>query len=360
MSKHLRVPGPTPLPPRVLQAMSHPMINHRGIEFRELFKGLLADLRHIFQTEGDILLISASGTGGLEAALVNVIEPGDRVLAVTSGYFGDRFAAIAEVLGAEVSRLSFPWGTAADPEAIEDHLSQYPNTKAVLVTHNETSTGITNDLRVISNTVHARGETSPLLLVDAVSSLAAIDLPTDAWKCDIVITCSQKALMAPPGIALLSVNPRAWRIIERTPRRSYYFDLSAMRQRAQDGETPATPPISDVFGLREGTNMILEEGLHNVFSRHASLASQLREGLLQLGLTLFADPEFWSNTVTAVAPPEGLPAEEVRARLREAHGIVTGGGQGPLKGKIFRIGHMGYITEEDIDQVLVALRSVLG
>lgn len=360
MQANLRIPGPTPLPEAVLRALSQPMISHRSAEFKQLFKGLLADLRRIFETEGDVLLLAASGTGGMEAAVVNTVRPGDAVLAVSIGYFGDRFAAIAETCGAQVTRLTFPWGQAADPEAVKAQLETQPDVRAVLVTHNETSTGVTSDLESIAAAVHSLGDDAPLLIVDAVSSVGAIDLPTDAWGCDIVVTCSQKALMAPPGIALISVSPRAWRVIERTPTRSYYFDLKALRKRAAEGETPATPPVSDMFALRAGLDLILQEGLPNVFARHQHVGEYTRRGILELGLGLLADPRFASDTVTAVTFPPGMDADAIRGRLRQEFGIVLGGGQGPLKGQVARIGHMGYVSEADIAAVLSALRAVLA
>ena len=356
---NLRVPGPTPLPPSVQSALARPMIDHRGAEFKKMFKGLLADLKTVFQTENDVLLLGASGTGGMEAAAVSVISPGDRVLAVSVGYFGDRFATIAEVCGAQVDRLNFTWGAAADPHAVETHLARHPETRAVLVTHNETSTGVTNDLQAIASAVRSAGEQSPLLLVDGISSVGAIDLPADAWGCDIVVTCSQKALMSPPGLTMLSVGPRAWEVIESTPRRSYYFDLKALRKTAAEGETPATPPVSDLFALREGVNLILTEGLDNSFARHRRVGDRMRAGVRALGLELLADPRFASDTVTAVKMPDRLPADEIRTKLREEHGIVLAGGQGVLKGRIIRVGHMGYVTEADVEAVLTAMRSVM-
>lgn len=360
MPTNLRIPGPTPLPDSVLRALSQPMISHRSTEFKQLFMGLLADLKHIFQTESDVLLLAASGTGGMEAAVVNTVRPGDPVLALSVGYFGDRFAAIAETCGAQVARLAFPWGQAADPEAVRAQLEAQPDTRAVLVTYNETSTGVTNDLQAIAAAVHSLGYDAPLLIVDAVSAIGGIDLPTDAWGCDIVTTCSQKALMAPPGVALLSVSPKAWRIIEQTPTRSYYFDLKALRKRAADGETPATPPVSDMFALRAGVDLILQEGLQHVFARHHRIGEYTRQGIAALGLGLLAEPRFASDTVTAVAFPAGTDADAIRSRLRKEFGIALGGGQGPLKGQIARIGHMGYVSEMDIEAVLTALRTVLS
>jgi aspartate aminotransferase-like enzyme len=357
---NLRIPGPTPLPPSVLNALGKPMIGHRGKEFRDLFGSLLADLKTIFQTESDIILLASSGTGAMEAAIVNTVAPGDTVLAVSVGYFGDRFAAIAETCGADVDRLDFSWGSPVDPQAIRARLEARPGTKAVLVTHNETSTGVTNDLEAVCRSVHSLGDAAPLVIVDAVSSVAAIDLRTDEWGCDIVTTCSQKALMAPPGIGLLSVSPKAWDTIERTKPRSYYFDLKDLRRRAKDSQTPATPPVSDMFGLRAGVDLILEEGLPNVFDRHRRLAARTRQGIAELGLGLLADDSVASNTVTAVRFPEQISADGVRACLKDEFGIAVGGGQGPLKDRVIRIGHMGYTSEQDIDAVLTALQRVIS
>ena len=357
LETNLRIPGPTPLPPSVREALGRPMINHRGTEFKQLLKSLSSDLKRIFQTEGDVLLLPASGTGGLEAALVNAVAPGDGVLAVSTGFFGERFATIAETYGAEVHRLDFPWGQGVDVAAMRQKLAGLPDLKAVLVTHNETSTGVTNDLSAIAAAIHELGPNAPLLLVDAVSSLAAIDLPVDGWGCDIVITCSQKALMAPPGLALLSVGTRAWAAIEAKKCRSYYFDLQSVRKRAKEGETPATPPVSDLFGLCEGVRLILAEGLPQVFTRHQQVAERMRRGVRDLGLELFPDPRFLSDTVTAIRLPE---ADSVRVRLRDEYGVVVAGGQGPLKGQIIRVGHMGYVAERDIDQVTDALREVIA
>jgi aspartate aminotransferase-like enzyme len=301
------------------------------------------------------LFLPASGTGGMEAAVVNVLAPGERVLAISTGFFGDRFATIAETCGAEVHRLDFPWGQGIDSDAVRRKLGESEDLKAVLVTHNETSTGVTNDLKAVAAAVREMGSVAPLLLVDAVSSLAAIDLPVDAWGCDVVITCSQKALMAPPGLALVSVGPRAWAAIEANQCRSYYFDLQSARKRAKEGETPATPPVSDLFGLCEGVRLILAEGLPNVFARHHRVAERLRRGIADLGLDLFADRSVLSDTVTAVRVAD---ADAVRARLRDEHGVVVAGGQGQLKGQIIRVGHLGYVSERDIDIVLGALEKV--
>lgn len=356
MDTNLRIPGPTPLPVSVREALARPMINHRGSEFKDLFKELTSDLKGIFQTQNDVYLLTCSGTGGLEAAVVNTLGPGDAVLAVCSGYFGDRFATVAEVAGADVTRLNVPWGQAAEPDDVRARLKARPGTKAVLVTHNETSTGITNDLKSIAEAVHSVGDEPPLLLVDAVSSLAAIDLQPDAWGCDVVVTCSQKALMAPPGLALLAASHRAWAAIDGRRCPSYYFDLKLYRKVAVVGETPATPAVADLMGLRAGVDLILAEGLTNVFARHRRLGDKMRQGAQELGLALFPDPRVASDTVTALVPP--TDADGLRARLRE-RGVVVAGGQGSLKGRIIRVGHMGCVSDADIDGVLQAIKQCL-
>ena len=358
MKSNLRIPGPTPLPPEVREALSLEMISHRGPEFTALFEEVTEGLRHVFQTGNDVLVLTASGTGGLEAALVNVLSPGDRVLAVITGFFGERWFQIASAYGVQAVPLRFPLGKSADPEEVERALRGGGPYKAVLVTHNETSTGVTNDLAAIARAVRSVEE-PPLLLVDAVSSLAAIDLRTDEWGCDVVVTASQKALMAPPGLALVSVSPRAWQAAESARLPRFYWDFRKMREYAARAQTPFTPAVTTLLGLREALRRIEDEGLEEVFARHRRVGKFTREGVKSLGLQLFPDEACASDTVTAVRVPEGVEADEVIKRLHDEYGIVISGGQGPLKGKIFRIGHMGYVQEEDIQEVLGALKEVI-
>lgn len=356
---NLRVPGPTPLPDDVLEAMARPMINHRGPEFASLMSAVEVRLKEFFQTEGNVLLFTASGTGGLEAAVVNTLSPSDRVLAVSIGYFGERFAAIAEAFGADLTRLNFPWGLAADPARIEAELKAAQRTKRpyklFLITHNETSTGVTNDLKAITEMLHSFQE-MPLIIVDAISSLGAIDLPAERWGCDIVITGSQKAWMAPPGLAMVSVSKRAWKVAEQARAPRFYWDFFQMKEYADRHMTPFTPAVSVLYALRRSLEMMAEEGLENIFARHKRIGKLMREGVKELGLELLADEAHASDTLTAVRMGR---ADEVRKRLHEEHGIVVAGGQGPLKGKIIRIGHMGYVSEGDIEAVLEGLRKVL-
>ena len=282
----LRVPGPTPCPPEVLQAMGWPMINHRGPEFKKMLYEVTDKLKEVYQTRNDLYILTGSGTGGLEAAVVNTLSPGDKVLSVSIGVFGDRWASIAKTFGAEVINLNFEWGRAADPEAVGEALRANPDVKAVLVTHNETSTGVTNDLGAISKVVKDAGR---LLLVDAISSLSSIDLPVDAWQCDVVISGSQKGWMVPPGLAFASVSPAAWQAFERAKMPRFYWDFGKARSYLEKGQNPWTPAVSVVFALSVALDMILKEGIQNIFQRHIRIGQMIREGIKALGLSMFAD-----------------------------------------------------------------------
>ena len=356
--QNLRTPGPTPCPDEVLEAMGSSMINHRGPEFGQLIQGLTEKLKQVFMTQSRMYILTASGTGSLEAAVVNTLSPGDKVLAVSVGYFGDRFTDMTRAYGADVRKLDFEWGTAADPEAIRSALSEDPEIKAVLVTHNETSTGITNDLETISKVV--KGEFNKLLLVDAISSMGCVPLPTDQWRCDMVCTASQKGLMVPPGLSFISVSEEAWEAREQARMPRFYFDLaSAQRYLERGGQTPWTPAVSLCYGLDVALDMLLEEGMDQVFSRHVRTAEMTRRGVKALGLELLAKESDASNTVTAVRIPEGVDGGKLSSLMRTEHSVVLAGAQGPLQGKIFRIGHMGRVGEEDIQEVLNTLEMTL-
>ncbi|MFC2056600.1 pyridoxal-phosphate-dependent aminotransferase family protein [Chloroflexota bacterium] len=354
--EELRIPGPTPCPDEVLQAMTKQMINHRGEEFIEILDGVTGKLKQLFQTNNDVFLLTGSGTGGLEAAIVNTLSPGDRVLSVSIGVFGERFATIAQRFGAEVISLRFEWGKAADAGAVRQALQADSKIKAVMVTHNETSTGVTNDLASISSVVK---EFDKLLLVDAISSLSSIDLPVDEWHCDVVVTGSQKGWMVPPGLAMVSVSQEAWQahVDAKMPR--FYWDFAQAKNYLERGQTPWTPAVSIVFALSVSLEMMLKEGLPNVIARHARVGRAAREGVKSLGLPLFAEEKYVSNTVTAVSSSDGLDTKKLLRILREEHHIVLGGGQQKLDGKIFRIGHLGWVTEIDIETVMSALKVAL-
>jgi aspartate aminotransferase-like enzyme len=332
------------------------MIDHRGPEFAVLMQDVTERLKSFFQTANDVLILTGSGTGALEAAVVNTLSPGDRVLAVTVGAFGDRFAEIAEAFGAEVVRLRFPLGQAADPDQVGEALERQGPFKAVLVTHNETSTGITNDLQEISRIVR----TSPaLLIVDAISSLSSIDLKTDAWGCDLVLSASQKGWMAPPGLAMVSVGRRAWEAYATARMPRFYWDFGKARAAAASGQTPATPAVSILFAMQAALGLMEREGRDNILARHARCAERARLGVTKLGLELFADQRYASNTVTSVKAPPDVEVGKLLRDLRDA-GIVLSGGQASLLGKIFRIGHLGFVDVSDIDEVVAALGAALA
>jgi aspartate aminotransferase-like enzyme len=356
--EQLRIPGPTPCPDEVLKAMSRQMINHRGPQFGQMLTDITAKLKQVFQTKGDVFLLTGSGTGGLEAAVVNTLSPGDKVLSVAIGVFGERFASIAAQFGAEVVPLRFEWGKAADVDSIRRALKSDAKIKAVLITHNETSTGVTNDLEAISSVVK---EFDKLLLVDAISSLGSIKLPVDDWHCDVVVTASQKGWMVPPGLAMVSVNQEAWQANAKAKMPRFYWDFAKAKDYLgkSPAQTPWTPVISVVFALSVALDMMLKEGLDNIAARHARVGQAARKGVKSLGLSLFAEENHASNTVTAVAAPEGLDVKKMNKTLREEHKVILSGGQQKLDGKIFRIGHLGWVTENDIKEVIAKLKIVL-
>jgi len=352
----LRVPGPTPCPPQALQAMGRQMINHRGEEFARILNSTTAKLKQVFQTKGDVFILTSSGTGGMEAAIVNTLSQGDRVLSISNGAFSERFADIAEGHGADVIRLSFEWGKAIDLDAVEKALKADGDIKAVLATHNETSTGMTNRLGDISSVVK---KFDKLLLVDAISSLGCIDLPADDWQCDIVVTGSQKGWMVPPGLAMVSVSEKAWQANAQAKMPRYYWDFGKARNFLQKGQTPWTPAIPLFYALDTTLDLMLNEGLDNIFARHARVAQIAREGVKSLGLSLFSEEKYVSNTVTAVTAGDGIDISKLIQVLREEHDVVIAGGQRKLAGKIFRIGHLGSVYEHDIKSVLEALNEAL-
>jgi len=354
--ENLRIPGPTPCPAEALQAMARQMINHRGPEFGQILNDVTAKLKQLFQTKGDVFLLTASGTGGLEAAIVNTLSPGDKVLAVSIGAFGERFTSIARQFGAEVIPLRSEWGKAADIDDVRRALQATPEIKAVLVTHNETSTGVTNDLASISSVVT---ELDRLLLVDAISSLGSINLPVDDWHCDVTVTGSQKGWMVPPGLAMVSVSPKAWQAYSKAKMPRSYWDFTQAKSYLEKEQTPWTPAVSIVFALSVSLEMMLKEGLPNIIARHARVGKAARDGIKSLGLSLFAEENYASNTVTAIAATDGLDTKRLLKIMREEHQVVLAGGQQSLDGKIFRIGHLGWVTEGDIESVISALKVAL-
>jgi aspartate aminotransferase-like enzyme len=333
------------------------MINHRGPEMAALMKRVSDSLHTFLGTRNDILLLTASGTGGLEAAVVNTLSPKDRVLGVTIGVFGDRFCSIAETYGADVRRLEFEWGQAASSEKIREALREEEEVRAVLVTHNETSTGVTNPLAEICEVIKA--ESDALILVDGISSTGSIALPVDEWGIDVVVSGSQKGWAIPPGLAIIAFGPRAWEASERSTMPCFYFDLRAHRDAALKGQTPWTPAISIIYGLDVSLDRMMSEGPDAIYARHARIAGKTRERIKSLGLQLFADEAFASNTVTAVSVPEGVDGKELTRSLREKYDTVVGGGQKSLAGRIFRLGHLGWVNDGDLDRAITALTQAL-
>ena len=356
--QNLRTPGPTPIPDDIVEAMSNPMINHRGPEFDELITKVTAQLKQVFMTTNDLFILTASGTGALEASLVNTLSPGDKVVAATAGSFGDRFIDMAEAFGAEITRLDFEWGEPIDPDAVRQALRDAPEVKAVMITHNETSTGVTHPLEEIARI--AKHEFDKLLLVDAVSSLGCIPLPVDAWDCDLVGTASQKGFMIPPGLAFISISDRGWDAQKTATMPRFYFDLEEAKKTLERGQTPFTPNVAAMYGLSLGLDKIMGEGLEGVFGRHASIGQHTRDRVRDLGLELLvSDERYASNTVTAVKMPEGVDGRALMGRMRTEKNVVLAGGQGKLSTSIFRIGHLGHVTEDDIDEVIGALQELL-
>jgi aspartate aminotransferase-like enzyme len=343
---NLRIPGPTGLPPSVREAGARQMINHRGPEFAAMLARILDGMKPYFGTTSDIAMITTAGTGGLEAAVVNVLSPGDRVLGVSIGSFGDRFAKIARVYGADVTKIEVEWGQAADPAVLRAELERSPGYKAVLLTHNETSTGVMNPIPELAAVIR---EVAPeaLILVDSVSGLGAVPFEMDPWGIDVVVTGSQKAWMAAPGLAMIAASERAWTAMETATMPRVYLDLRAHRESHATGQTPFTPAIAVVYQVDEGLRLMTAEGAANVFARHEACAAASRAGLAALGFELFADPRHASRTVTAAIVPDDLDWKSFNGELKR-RGLVLAGGQGKLTGKIFRLGHLGSVTLEEI------------
>ncbi|MHB8619419.1 MAG: pyridoxal-phosphate-dependent aminotransferase family protein [Chloroflexota bacterium] len=345
------------MPEQVLGELSRQMINHRGPEFARILADCTEGLKKVFKTtRGDILFFPSSGTGMLESSIVNTLSPGDKVLGLSIGWFGQRFAEIARRFGADVTMLEFELGSGVEASVVADKLRQSGPFKAVLLTHNETSTGVTNDVRAVAEVVKPTGA---LLFLDSVSGLGAVDLETEAWGVDCVATGSQKALMLPPGLGFLAVSAAAWEAHRTATMPRYYWDWTLAKQYQDKGENPYTPPVSLYFGLKRSLDMILEEGLDNIFRRHEELAEFTRQSARELGLKLFAEPRWASSCVTAIWAPEGVNANDIIRVMEDKYDVILAGGQGHLSGKVFRIGHLGWVHREDIAQCMGCLRETL-
>jgi aspartate aminotransferase-like enzyme len=355
--RYLFTPGPTPVPPEVLEAMSRPIIHHRSSDFRAIFERCLARLRDVYRTDGDVLVYTASGTGGMESAISNLTRPGDRVVVVSAGHFGERWIEMARNFGCEVDAVAYEWGETPVPEDLTVRLEELGGAKVVFTTHSETSTGVVADVQALAA---AAKDAGALVVVDAVSSLGAVPVETDAWGLDAVISGSQKALMTPPGLATVSVSSDAWQAVERGAASRYYFDWTQTRDRQEQFDPAFTPAVSIAVGLDVALGLLLEEGLEAAFERHARLGRACRAGVKAMGLELFSPDDDRSAVVTAINAPDGIDSGELVQTLRDRQGIVLAPGQGPLKGKIFRIGHIGYYDVFDITTALAGVELVLA
>jgi aspartate aminotransferase-like enzyme len=355
-SYRLRLPGPTAVPERVREALARPVLNHRGPEFREILRETSSLAQTVLGTANDVLFYASSGTGMMEASLANVLAPGDKALVVVNGQFGERFATIAGSLGLRVEGIDVPWGETASPEAIAARLAE-ADYRAVVLVHNESSTGVVADLAAIGAVVRAH---PALLVVDSVSGVGGIEMQQDAWGVDVLVAASQKALMCPPGLGLVSISDKAWDVIDRDDGRArFYWDFRRARDAMTKGQTAFTAPVSLVVALREALHMIDEEGLPEVLMRHRRLAAALRAGCAALGLPSFPKAATLSDTVVVLATPDGLDSSVVVRHMYERYGTVVAGARNRLKGKVVRIGTMGWCAEADILADLLYLERTL-
>lgn len=352
----LLTPGPTPLPPSVYEKLSEPILHHRTEEFGAQFVRVLEDLKYVYRTKNEMLMITCSGSGAMESAVANLLSPGDPCLVHSTGAFGDRFAKICRAYGLDPVVIQEDWGRSADPQRLEDALKKNPGVKAVFHQHTDTSTGIVNDNKTLAEVV--RRNSGALTVVDSISGLAAEELETDAWGLDVVISGSQKGLMAPPGLAYVSVSERAWKAVESAKLPRFYFDWAAMRKNLPKKQTPYTPAVMLVAAQAEALRLIRAEGIENVWRRTAELAAFTRAEFRRLGLELFAkDP---ADILTAVKLPEGVDGKKLIKDILREERISIAGGQVHLEGKIIRLAHMGYIQKREVEAGLAALAKRLA
>jgi serine---pyruvate transaminase len=353
--RYLVTPGPTPVPPEVLAATAQPMIHHRGPDFRGTLARVIERLKLVFRTENEMLTFTSAGTGVMESAVQNLCA-GDRVLVVSHGYFGERFAAIAGAYGCEVEHLRYAWGESPSADEVGEKLEELDGVKAVFLTHSDTSTGVVSDLRSIAERLNG---TDAIVVVDAISSLAAVPLETDAWGLDVVITSSHKALMCPPGLAFASVSERAFEGARTAASPRYYFDWERTCAAQERGENPFSPAISLYLGLDVALGMILDEGVEAAYERHVRLGRACRAGVKAMGLELFSPDEDRAAVVTAIRMPPDVDGQAIVLSMRERSGVTIIGGQGEVRGKIVRIGHIGYVDVFDVTTALAALEVAL-
>jgi aspartate aminotransferase-like enzyme len=356
LKRYLLAPGPTPVPPEVLLAMARPIIHHRAPEFAQLFGEVRDDLKWLFQTRNDVLILASSGTGGMEGAVANFLSPGDKALVVNGGKFGERWSKICKTFGVQVNEIKVEWGRAVDPQGVSDALKKDPAIKAVFVQASETSTGVAHPTKALADVV--RPHEGTLLVVDAITALGVFDIKTDDWGIDVVVTGSQKALMLPPGLAFVSVSEKAWQMAEKAKNTAFYFNFKKERESQIKNQTAYTPAVSMILGLQEVLRMLKAEGLDQVFERQGKLAHAMREGVKAAGLSLFPK-DSPSDALTAISSPDGVDGQAVYKNLRVQYGMTAAGGQDHLKGKIFRVSHMGYMDSFDVISAVAAIEMVL-
>lgn len=356
--EYLMTPGPTPVPPAVLAAGALPMIHHRTPVYSEIFAKVNEDLKYVMRTKNDVLTFASSGTGAMESAVVNLFSTGEKIIVASNGKFGDRFSQIGNVYGLNVLDLKYEWGTVVNPADIEKALNENPDVKGVFVTQSETSTGVLNDIEKIASVVKKH---DVLLIVDSITGLGAVDIRPDEWGLDVVMSGSQKGLMMPPGLSCVSVSDKAWEAVERSNLPKFYFSYAKARKAlaGKSPTTPFTPAVSLVISLGAALDLMREEGVDNIIKRHTKLAQAARDGLEGLGLKLFAPPEGRGNAVTPAYPPDGISATDIVKKMKADHGITIADGQDHLKGKVFRIGHLGYYDKFDILTTLSGLELTL-
>ena len=347
--KWLFTPGPTPIPSEALLAMAQPIDYHRSKDTVTLIKDVLTKLKHVFQTENDVLFLTSSGTGGMEGAVANLLSRGDKVIVIRSGKFGERWADICTAFGIQIIPIDVTWGDAVEPEAVEVLLTENPDIKAVFATLCETSTGVLHDIEALARLTRTR---PTLLIVDAVSGLGADDLQMDNWGVDVIVSCAQKGLMTPPGLAVVALNQRAWDAVERSDLPKYYFDFRKAYTSGLEGSVPYTPAVTLLTALQCALNRIYEEGIRNTIARHSRLATATRSAVKALGLSLFAASP--ANTVTSIRLPEEVDGKAFINLMLDKYGITYAGGQSQLSGKIVRIAHLGWVNENDVIVAIAA------
>jgi aspartate aminotransferase-like enzyme len=348
----LRIPGPTPIPPSVQRAMTQPMVGHRAHETKELIENLRPRLKPIFGTKQEVLMIAGSGTAGLEAAVVNTAQPNDEVLVIVTGAFGERFTKICKTYQLRTHVIGVPWGKAVNPDEVEEYLKQHPKIKVVFTTFCETSTGVLNPIQELAAIVKQHSDA--LFIVDGVSCVGGVEANMDDWGIDVLVTGSQKALMLPPGLTFVAVSEQAWKVINQNPQPRFYLHLSTYQNQLLHDSTPFTPALSLLFGLEQVLTLLEEEGLTEVFNRHELMKKMTRAACNALDLPLLTSDQNASPTVTAVQPTT-FDSEVLRKIVKKEFGLTLAGGQQHLKGKIFRIGHMGYCFPADILQTISLL-----